>query len=168
VWERLARIAIFLGELLALLIIVLGALVIRIPQVDGSSMAPTIASGEIVATESLSYHFRAPTRGEIVAFSLDLSRQETYIKRVVALPGDRVRIDDGVVRVNGRRIDESYVHFHDTRSLPPTVIPPGHLFVLGDDRPQSEDSRFFGPIPESTVIGRACWVLWPLSRFGPL
>jgi len=168
VWERVVRAAIFLGESIVLLAIVLATIFIRIPQVDGASMAPTIPSGAIVITESLSGDFAPPQRGEIVAFSLDLSRQETYIKRVIALPGDRVRIDNGAVFVNGVRIHEPYVHLHDTRSMPTLLVPAGKLFVLGDDRPHSEDSRFFGPVAESHVIGRAWWILWPFARFGPL
>jgi len=168
VWERVGRAAIFLGESIVLLAIVLATIFVRIPQVDGASMAPTIPSGAIVITESLSGAFAPPQRGEIVAFSLDLSRQETYIKRVIALPGDRVRIDKGAVFVNGVRIHEPYVHFHDTRSMPTLLVPAGKLFVLGDDRPHSEDSRFFGPVAESHVIGRAWWILLPFARFGPL
>ena len=167
-WERVGRAAIFLGESIALLAIVLATIFVRIPQVDGISMAPTIPSGAIVVTESLSGNFLPPRRGEIVAFTLDISRRETYIKRVIALPGDRIGIDNGAVFVNGVRIHEPFVRFHDSRSMPTIVVPPGKLFVLGDDRAHSEDSRFFGPIAESQVTGRAWWILWPLSHFGPL
>jgi signal peptidase I len=149
---------------LALLCVLVTAFFIRTPQVSGLSMAPQIASGEYVLIDTLSYKFVRPARGDVIAFRHSTDPESDgsiFIKRVIGLPGDRVSIDRGNVYVNGKRLDEPYVEFHDDRSYPLVVVPEGALYVLGDNRADSEDSRYFGCIPEQSVIGRALAGIWP-------
>ena len=151
---------------LAILFALIAAFFVRFWPVSGPSMAPRISSGEYVFINTLAYKFAAPGRGDIVAFRHDNGfTTETFIKRVIALPGDRVRIDDGAVYLNGVRLDEPYVRYHDSRSMPEITVPPDSVFVLGDNRAVSEDSRAFGPVRYSDLVGKALFGVWPA---GPL
>jgi signal peptidase I len=153
---------------LAILGVLIAAFFMRTPQVSGLSMAPHINSGEYVLINTVAYRFGVPNRGDIIAFRHDGDTPEVYIKRVVGIPGDRVRVDRGSVYVNGARLDEPYVRYQDGRSFPETTIQPGSLYVLGDNRANSEDSRFFGPVAQDHVIGRALAGVWPLAAIGAL
>lgn len=153
---------------LAILCALIAAFFLRTPQVSGLSMSPHISSGEYVLINTLAYRFGTPARGDIIAFTHDGDTPEVYIKRIVGLPGDRVRIDRGAVYVNGTKLDESYVRYEDTRSFPETQVPSDSLYVLGDNRANSEDSRFFGPVAENRIIGRALFGVWPLAAIGAL
>lgn len=155
-----------LGAILevTLLGVLIAAFFVRTPQVSGRSMAPQIFSGEYVLIDTLAYRFGSPARGDIVAFRRSDASSDgpsTYIKRVIGLPGDRVEIRQGVVYVNGKSLPEPYVRFQDRRSFATVTVPPHSLYVLGDNRIDSEDSRAFGPIPESSIIGRAVAGIWP-------
>lgn len=155
---------------ITLLCALLAAFFVRTPQVLGFSMAPQIASGEYVMIDTLTYRFRSPARGDIIAFRHGDpgSEPSTYIKRVIGLPGDVVAISQGVVFVDGKRLPEPYVAFRDKRSFPPLRVPAHALYVLGDNRVDSEDSRAFGCVPESDVIGRAVAGVWPPQAVHPL
>ena len=153
---------------LAILCALIAAFFMRTPQVSGLSMAPHISSGEVVLINTLAYRFGAPMRGDIIAFHHDGDTPEVYIKRVVGMPGDRVRIDRGAVYVNGSKLDETYVRYQDARSFPEVTIPADTLYVLGDNRANSEDSRFFGAVAENRIIGRAVYGVWPLAAIGAL
>lgn len=146
---------------LAILFALIAAFFVRFWPVSGPSMAPRISSGEYVFVNTLAYKFAAPARGDIVAFHHDAFAPELYIKRVIGIPGDRVRIDRGTVYLNGVALDEPYVQFRDTRSMPEIVVPPQSVFVLGDNRAVSEDSRAFGPVRYSDLVGRALLRAWP-------
>lgn len=150
----------------ALLGILVAAFFVRTPQVSGRSMAPQIASGEYVLIDTLAYRFGAPARGDVIAFRRNEDPSEgiepsIYIKRVIGLAHDRITIVDGIVSVNGKPLAEPYVVFRDRRSYPPIVVPAGSLYVLGDNRADSEDSRDFGCISERAVIGKAVAGVWP-------
>jgi len=157
---------------LALQLAILGALIaaffVRTPQVSGLSMEPHIDSGEYVLINTLAYRFGAPHRGDIVAFMHVADRPEIYIKRVIGIAGDRVRIDRGAVYVNGARLDEPYVRYNDMRSFGEITVPPDSVYVLGDNRANSEDSRFFGPVGDNDLTGRALAGIWPLNNLGTL
>ena len=157
---------------LVLQLAILGALIaaffIRFWQVSGPSMSPHVSSGEFVIVNTLAYRFGAPQRGDIVAFRHESITPEVYIKRVVGLPGDRVRIDRGTVYLNGTPLAEPYVRYGDDRSVPETTVPPQSVYVLGDNRAVSEDSRVFGPVPDSEVLGKAVAGIWPLGSIGAL
>lgn len=137
------------------------------PQVSGLSMAPHIASGEYVLINTFAYRIAKPKRGDIVAFRRD-GDARVFIKRVVGLPGDRIGVNAGRVTIGGRRLDEPYVRFPDDRSFGEIVVPPASVYVLGDNRADSEDSRVFGPVPEQRLIGRALAGIWPPADVGTL
>jgi len=162
--RSLARLALQL----AILGVLIAAFFIRMPQVSGLSMEPHIISGEYVVINTLAYRLGEPRRGDIVAFRHDGDTPEVYIKRVVGLPGDRVRIDRGTLVVNGTRLEEPYVRFEDQRSFPEVTIPLHSVYVLGDNRANSEDSRFFGPVADDHLMGRALAGIWPLAAIGAL
>jgi signal peptidase I len=153
---------------LAILGVLIAAFFIRFWQVSGPSMSPHVSSGEFVVINTLAYRFRAPARGDIVTFRHDGLTPELYIKRVIGLPGDRIRIDRGVVYVNGTHLHEPYVQFPDERSEPEITVPPDDVYVLGDNRAVSEDSRVFGPVPERALTGKAVAGIWPLPSAGVL
>ncbi len=153
---------------LAILGVLIAAFFIRFWQVSGPSMSPHVSSGEFVVINTLAYRFRAPARGDIVTFQHDGVTPELYIKRVIGLPGDRIRIDHGVVYVNGARLNEPYVEHSDGRSEPEITVPPDDVYVLGDNRAVSEDSRAFGPVPDGALTGKAIGAVWPLPAIGAL
>ncbi len=140
----------------------------RVPQVSGLSMKPGIVSGEFVLIDTIAYRFGEPTRGDVIAFHHDVDQHEVYIKRVIGVPGDRIRIDRGNVYVNGERLTEPYVQYDDTRSFPTVTVPPNSLYVLGDNRVDSIDSRFWGFVPYDQIMGKAQAVIWPAGRAGAL
>jgi signal peptidase I len=163
-WRSLANLALQL----AVLSLLIAAFSMRTPQVSGLSMAPHIASGEYVLINTFAYRIAQPKRGDIVAFRRDDDARALFIKRVVGLPGDRIRVDKGSVSIDGRRLDEPYVRFADDRTFGAIVVPPGSVYVLGDNRADSEDSRFFGPVRDERLIGRALAGIWPLPQLGTL
>ncbi len=156
----------------ALQLLVLSAIAaaffIRFPHVAGLSMSPRVAEGEIVVINTLAFRMDAIRRGEIVAFRHDAGDPETYLKRVIGLPGERIAIDDGIVSVDGRPLAESYVRFPDRRSFPSYTVPAGTVYVLGDNRANSDDSRIWGAVPENAIVGRAIVGIWPLDHWGLL
>jgi len=137
-------------------------------QVSGMSMEPHIAPGEYVLINTFAYRIGKPQRQDIVAFRSDADARGFFIKRIVGLPGDRVRIERGTVVLNGSPLDEPYVRYRDARSFAEVTVPPGSVYVLGDNRAVSEDSRAFGPIADDHLIGRAVAGIWPLSNAGAL
>ncbi len=149
--------------------------------VPSASMEPTLhgcsnCNDDHVLVQKLSYDFHDPERGDIVVFNNPGKRwaqakDKVLIKRVIGVPGDRLRIRDRKVFVNGQRLDEPYVnkscHGTTPNGGPSTYkVPKGDLFVMGDNRCDSEDSRVFGFVPIDKVIGKAFIIFWPLSRFG--
>lgn len=131
-------------------------------------MAPHIASGEHVLINTFAYRFSQPRRGDIVAFRNDDQTRPLFIKRVIGLPGDRVAVVRGRILVNGTALAEPYVRYPDDRSFPEAIVPRNAVYVLGDNRADSEDSRFFGPVGDDRLVGRALAVIWPPSDVGTL
>ena len=128
--------------------------------VTSDSMAPTVERGDIVVVDKLSRHLDDVGRGDLVTFASPVDGKPVA-KRVVAVAGDTVAIDDAVLVVNGLRVSEPYVDHDriDGTFFGPVTVPGGHLFVLGDNRFGSVDSRVYGPISSATVTGRILWVL---------
>jgi signal peptidase I len=163
-WRPIANLALQLVVLAALI----AAFFVRLPQVTGLSMEPHIRSGEYVLINTFAYRIGAPRRGEIVAFRHDGDARAVFIKRVIGVQGDRVRIERGQVYVNGTKLDEPYVRHADGRSFAEITVPPASVYVLGDNRAESEDSRLFGPVADERLIGRAIAGIWPPRMLGGL
>ena len=139
-------------------------------KVEGVSMLPGLADQERIFVNKFLYHFENVHRGDIVVFHYPYDPSKSYIKRVVAVPGDTVWIDEGDLYVNGLHILEPYVplDYRDARSYPQTGVEPGTYFVLGDHRSLSSDSREFGPIPRAYIYGTAVFSYWPVDKAGLL
>lgn len=185
--------------LLAILIFVSVRAVVLNFKVDGSSMQPTMRSGEMILVNRVAYgtfdagdlvdwipgvpeqhwftivDWGQPERGDVIVFTPPPpGENKPYIKRVIGIPGDRVQITaDGVVLVNGVALDEPYIGTYRNDCVGvwancDTVVPPGHVFVMGDHRSNSSDSRFFSVVSEERIIGKAWLTYWPLGKFGTI
>jgi signal peptidase I len=148
--------------------VLLIAYVVQAFRVQGMSMAPELTDGERILVNKFVYHFTDIKRGDVVVFWYPEDPDVSFIKRVVALPQDRVEIVQGHVSVNGEPLSESYVEVEnaDDRNYPPKQVRPGHYFVLGDNRQGSNDSRTWGFVPRRYIYGKAFLRLWPLSKIG--
>jgi len=140
--------------------------------IPSASMEPTLKVHDRVLVNKLSYDFHDVHRGDIVVFKAPPSAQsggiQDLVKRVIGLPGETIdSTPDGHVEINGHVLSESYLPPGTALGppIPKQVIPAGHYFVMGDNRTDSSDSRFFGPIARSQIIGRAFILIWPLSDF---
>jgi signal peptidase I len=136
-------------------------------RVEGTSMQPLLEHGERIIVNKLVYRYHKIARGDVVVFWYPLDPHVSFIKRVIALPGDVVEIRNGALFVNERPVEEPYLHgtaFRDRSNVPPTEVKPGHYFVLGDHRGASHDSRKWGEVPEKYIYGKALFRFWPLSR----
>lgn len=137
-------------------------------QVQGQSMEPNLHTAQRLVVEKVTYRFHGPRRGDIVVIDLPEAGPELLIKRVIALPGETISSQGGQVYVNGEPIEEPYVTGPGGRDVPEQVVPPLHVFVMGDNRQFSNDSRNFGPVPIDNIIGRAWFSYWPLELLGPI
>ncbi len=139
-------------------------------KVEGTSMMPSLDDQERIFVNKFVYRIESIQRGDIVVFRYPRDPSKSYIKRVIGVAGDRIRIEDGQVYVNGKQLDEDYVPpvYADDRSYPEIVVPPNSYFVLGDHRSMSNDSRDFGPVKESYIYGKAVFGYWPREKLGRL
>jgi signal peptidase I len=137
-------------------------------RVEGTSMLPRLEDRDRLFINKFVYHISAIERGDVVVFHYPRDPQKSYIKRVIALPGDRLRIDHGTVWLNGKRQIEKYVpeEYRDSRSMPEIVVPQDNYFVMGDHRSISSDSREFGLVERSLIYGKAVFVYWPTRDAG--
>jgi signal peptidase I len=137
-------------------------------RVEGTSMMPRLGDQDRLFINKFVYHFEEIHRGDVVVFHYPRDPQKSYIKRVIAVPGDELRIDDGRTYVNGRLLPEPYVprRFHDSRSQDAIVIARDQYFVMGDHRSISSDSRDFGPVSRELIYGKAAFVYWPAEDMG--
>jgi signal peptidase I len=163
VWTRDLLIAIGL----ALVIIVF---LYQPVKVEGTSMAPLLSDQERIFINKFVYRFEPIERGDVVVFWYPLDKSKSFIKRVVALPGETVEIRRGMVYVNGHEIAEPYVppQYADVSDYGPETVPVGSYFVMGDHRISSNDSRVFGPVESQYIYGRAVFAYWPVDHFGSL
>jgi signal peptidase I len=139
-------------------------------KVEGTSMLPGLEDQERIFVNKFVYRWEPIQRGDIVVFRYPRDPSKSYIKRVIGVAGDRVRIDSGRVRVNGEALDEDYVptEYADARSYPEITVPAHSFFVLGDHRTMSNDSRDFGPVNEKYIYGKAVFGYWPMEKLGRL
>lgn len=142
--------------------------VVQAFKVQGTSMSPELKDGDRILVNKFLYYFGDIERGDVVVFWYPEDPKLSFIKRVVALPGETVEIRSGAVFVNGTLIDETYVSGAnaDLRSFPPHEVRLGHFFVLGDNRKGSNDSRSWGLVPERYVYGKAFLRIWPPREAG--
>jgi signal peptidase I len=189
-----------LVELVVIVVVAIGlalliqAFLIKPYRIPSESMEPTLDVGQRVLVSRFTYHLGSPDRGDIVVFhpprgagsnTCGVQKAEdqacprptperenvNFIKRIVAVPGDRLAIQQGHAIVNGVRQKEEFTNpcAPGTCNFPrPIKIPPGHFFMMGDNRGASDDSRFWGPIPKKWIIGQAFFTYWPVKRVGIL
>ncbi len=135
-------------------------------RVYGQSMEPNLHTDQRLVVEKISYRLHSPRRGDVVVLRLPERGSELLIKRVIGLPGDTIEIRDGIVYINGEALDEPYVIYRSHETMAPRVVPPLTVFVLGDNRSASNDSRSFGPVHRDHIIGRAWLSYWPPALVG--
>ena len=170
-------------ELVIMVLLVIGCyfglrfFVVGTFEIPSGSMQDTIQIGDRVFSEKITYYGRSPEPGEIITFDDPLTSGQTLIKRVIAVAGDVVELHDGFVYVNGKKLDEPYTEGKESWELVPApgltieypyTVPADHLWVMGDNRTNSGDSRYFGAIPVSSVSGHAHVIYWPIEHIGPL
>jgi signal peptidase I len=156
-----------------LIAVVLIVFIYQPVKVEGTSMMPTLTDQERIFINKFTYRFGLGSigRGDTVVFWYPQDTSKSYIKRVIGIPGDRVRVDGGQVYVNGAALSENYVppenrDFSSWRDGEEQVVPDGRYFVLGDHRNQSSDSRMWGYVPREHIYGKAVFVYWPLAKMG--
>src|ERR1051326_8999264 len=153
-----------------LIAVVLIVFIYQPVKVEGTSMTPTLTDQERIFINKFTYHFGLGDiqRGDMVVFWFPLDQTKSYIKRVIGLPGDMVRIEAGQVFVNGQSLEEPYVpeEFRDRVSYEERRVPDGQYFVLGDHRNSSSDSRTWGFVKRDAIYGKAVFVYWPLKNMG--
>lgn len=160
----------FVALILALLI----RLFVAEPRfIPSDSMVPTLEIGDRLVVEKVSYHLHEPHRGDIIVFDpppqlqeFGFKKDQAFIKRIVGEPGQTVRVSGGQVYVNDRPLQEPYIAAPADYQLPAIVVPSGQFFVMGDNRPNSNDSHVWGFLPGENIIGRACFRFYPFDRFG--
>jgi len=142
--------------------------------VKGASMEPTYLDGDYLIVDEISYRFEAPQRGEVIVFRYPLDPTQFFIKRIVGLPGETVKVENGKVIIeqksgNSFILDESqYLHGVTTTGNVETTLEDNQYFVLGDNRNASSDSRRWGEVDKKFIIGRTWLRAWPLNRLGVL
>jgi signal peptidase I len=148
--------------LLALvLFLAINALSARV-RVENVSMQPTLKPGEFLLVNRVAYKFGQPSIGDIIVFHAPGASDMDYIKRIIGLPGDQVRVSDGIVYVNNQPLYEPYIA-ETPRYTGTWDVPPNEYFVLGDNRNNSSDSHMWGFVPHEDIVGRALLIYWPLS-----
>jgi signal peptidase I len=150
------------------LALALRSFAVQVYKVEGSSMLPSFHTDERVIVNKFIYHLREPKPGEVVVLDDPINPSRQLIKRVIAVPGETIEIKQDQVYINGKPLAEDYINRELLRgeSYPATVVPPGRVFVMGDNRGASFDSRRMGPIPIQNLEGKAILRFWPLTVFG--
>ncbi len=137
-------------------------------RVEGTSMLPRLEDRDRLFINKFVYHIESIQHDDIVVFHYPRDPEKSYIKRVIALPGDHIRIDRGQVWLNGKPLPEPYVpaRYRDSRSMPEMTVPDDCYFMMGDHRSISSDSREFGPVERSLIYGKAAFIYWPAKDAG--
>ena len=144
--------------------------IVELYVVDGPSMRPTLESEERLVVNKFIYRFRPPEKGEVLVFQYPRDPSRDFIKRVIATPGDTIEIREGRVLVNDQLLTEDYILEKTRSEYPKSTVPEGRVFVMGDNRNNSEDSRFadVGFVPYDLIKGKALLVFWPISQYKTL
>ena len=160
-----------LALLIVVIVIPLRLFVISPFVVDGESMHPTFENLDYLIIDEISYRFESPQRGDVIVFRYPLDPSIFYIKRIIGLPGETVAINHGVVSItepdgDSFTLNEPYISAEDATYSETVTLSPDDYFVMGDNRPNSSDSRVWGPLPAKEIVGRVLLRLLPLSRAG--
>lgn len=144
--------------------------IVELYMVEGPSMRPTLVNNERLVVNKFIYRFRPPERNDIIVFRYPRDPSRDFIKRVIGIPGDTIEIKDGRVFVNGQLLNETYILEKTRGSYSLATVPEGHIFVMGDNRNNSEDSRFkdVGFVSHDLVKGKAVMIFWPLDHIKSL
>ena len=150
-----------------------GGVALQGSHVEGVSMLPSLQSGQLLLVNRTAFWFGGPHRGDLVVFRAPVGPSRDFVKRVIGLPGDHLFVRNNRAYINGKPLNEPYINKSTTCdelcNLPKQItIPPGHFFMMGDNRAESDDSRQWGPVPKKWIIGRAFFTYWPPSRIGTL
>lgn len=166
--EIVAEVVIIVAAAFAIAMLV-QAFVVKPFAIHQVSMQPTLLEGDRILISRLTYHFREPRAGDVVVFRSPVNQRDDLVKRIVAVGGDRVAIKNGVLYVNGEPRQEPYLmEWPFAGEMAEEVVPDGMVFVMGDNRNNSGDSRFFGPVDEDSLVGCALCVYWPIGRWKSL
>jgi signal peptidase I len=159
------RVKVLLGLLVALFVLFRVA-PFQFARVQGGSMRPTLANGDLVIVNKLSYRWSDPARGDIVMLMYPMNPDKTFVERVIGEEGDQIQIVNGRVSVNGVSREETFVtaSFRSHDDWGPQMIPDGYYFVMGDCRNNSSDSRHWGFVPKKYILGRIALRVWPLAN----
>ena len=152
--------------ILAVLIFLVIRSLVQNYRIEGQSMEPNFHHGQYLLVNKLAYRLGEYQRGDVIVFHYPNDPSQDYIKRVIGLPGDTVEILEGVVFVNGLEVDEPYEQIPIARDIPSQTVEPGFLYVLGDNRPSSSDTRTWGQLSQEFVIGKAWLAIWPVDTAG--
>ena len=143
--------------------------------IPSDSMLPTLETGDRLVIEKISYRFNSPKFGDIVVFQpppelqrRGYSKDQAFIKRVIGTPGDTLKIDNGKVYLNGNILQEDYIKEPPLKPYPLVKVPPNQYFMMGDNRNDSNDSRYWDFLPRQNIIGKAALRFWPLGRIGTI
>lgn len=143
-------------------------------QVKGNSMYPNFLNGEYLLTDKITYRLQEPKRGEVIVFVAPKNEDYEYIKRIIGLPGESIKIEEGVVFIDGKKLEEKYLP-EDVKTRSGSFLKEGQTFsipeedqyfVIGDNRDHSSDSREWGTVPRENIIGRAWLCYWPFGKLG--
>ncbi len=175
----LKRLGAFFLDILEVIVFAVGIfffvylLIMRPHKIKGASMHPNFPDSEYLLTEKVDYYLHEPVRGDVIVFKPPVSEDDEFIKRIIGLPGESVRVSGGRVYINDKILKESYlkpeVFTGDGTFLPEGegfTVPEGQYFVMGDNRPHSSDSRAWGPISKKSISGRAWLIYWPPGSTG--
>lgn len=163
------------GILIAFIIaMVIRTFIVQAFRIPTGSMQETLKIGDRILVNKFIYKFRAPKRGEVIVFVYPEDPKKDYIKRLIALSGEKVLIKDGEIYINGERltnchsVTSRYYYSEGYYGNEEVTVPEGNFFVLGDNARNSKDSRYWGFVPKKNLIGQAFLVYWPLIRLGPI
>ena len=151
---------------LAILIFLVIRSLVQNYRIEGQSMEPNFQHGQYLLVNKLAYRLGEYRRGDVIVFHYPNNPSQDYIKRVIGLPGDTVEFRDGVLIVNGLTVEEPYDQVPIARDIPAQTVAPGFLYVLGDNRPASSDTRTWGQLSQEFVIGKAWLAIWPVEEAG--
>ena len=153
---------------LSLIIFLLMRQVVQNYRIESHSMEPNFSEGQFILVNKLAYVLGEPKQGDVLVFHNPNNTEEDYIKRIIGLPGDTLSISNSHVYINGEPLDETYIAYEirPTEQFGPIVIEPDNLFVMGDNRPNSSDSRRFGQLSQDLVVGKAWLRVWPPDKWG--